>query len=97
MTIARSSRWLGELTSLLVRVAMRHPHDPTIVALATLGSAPARPGVQESPFLFDIDVWKEGSGPADASVWGVLEDLHEYRNDVFFGSLTAATCEELRK
>lgn len=88
---------LGDLTELLVRVAMRHPDNPAIIALATLGSAPPRTDVQESAFLLDIDIWNEEKRPVDAAIWGLLEDLHEYRNDVFFGSLTDATCQEIRK
>lgn len=87
---------LGELTDLLVRVALRHPVDHRIVALATLGSAPPHPDVKESAFLFDIDIWNEGQRPVDATVWSLLDDLHEYRNDVFFGSLTDATYQEIR-
>lgn len=88
---------LGDLSDLLVRVAIQHPDDKTIVALATLGSAPAQVGVEESAFLFDIDIWNASPRSVNDEIWDLLADLHEYRNDVFFGSLTDATCKEICK
>jgi uncharacterized protein (TIGR04255 family) len=86
----------GPLSDLLLRLAVHHPDDADYVALATLGSTPA-----ESPetitFVLDVDTWVQRQLPADEALWGLLDDLHEFKNDVFFGSLTPATLERIRQ
>jgi uncharacterized protein (TIGR04255 family) len=87
---------LGSLTEMLIRIAFQHPDDPSYAALVTLGSAPPK-NPPESGFLFDIDARVTRDFGLDESIWNALEDLHEYKNDVFFGSLTEDTFARIRR
>jgi uncharacterized protein (TIGR04255 family) len=87
---------LGSITDALLRVAFRHPDNQDIAALVTLGTAPSR-NPPDSEFLFDIDSWVARTFDIDDSIWATLEDLHEYKNDVFFGSLTDSTFERIQQ
>jgi uncharacterized protein (TIGR04255 family) len=87
---------LGSLTEVLIRAAFQHPDDPNYSALVTLGSAPPKNPL-ESGFLFDIDARVARDFGLDESIWNALEDLHEYKNDVFFGSLTTDTFARIRR
>lgn len=87
---------LGTMSDVLVRLALRHPDEPDIVALTTLGTAPSVIA-GEAGFLLDIDVWLVREMQVNAAILDILEDLHEYKNDVFFGSLTEQTFQRIRQ
>jgi uncharacterized protein (TIGR04255 family) len=49
---------------------------------------------QVLPLIFDIDVFREGAFAANgAEMWEVLEQLREYKNEIFFNSITEKTKE----
>ena len=47
--------------------------------------------------ILDIDVFKEGSFAVDSDdVWDILESFHDYKNRIFFGSVTESTVEKYK-
>ena len=82
---------LGTPGDLLLRLALTHPERPDLTAHVTLGTLPQEADV--APFLFDIDVHASAPPADDDGAWDTLDDLHQFRNDVFFGCLTPATLE----
>ncbi len=47
--------------------------------------------------LLDIDVFKEGSFEVDSDeAWDVLESFHDYKNQIFFASVTEHTVEKYK-
>jgi uncharacterized protein (TIGR04255 family) len=88
---------LGPLTDLLIRVVFTHPDNPSYTAVVTLGTAPPDGSSAGAAFLFDIDTWVERKHDIDGEIWNTLEDLRVYKNDVFYGSLTSAVIERLKK
>jgi uncharacterized protein (TIGR04255 family) len=49
---------------------------------------------QVLPLIFDIDVSREGAFAANgAEMWEVLEQLRDYKNEIFFNSITEKTKE----
>jgi uncharacterized protein (TIGR04255 family) len=87
---------LGSMADFLVRLVYRHPQNRDYIALVTLGTLSPQNSQFKRGALLDIDVWTEVDQPADGrQVWEILEDLHEFKNDVFFGSITEKTEEWL--
>jgi uncharacterized protein (TIGR04255 family) len=85
---------LGRIESLLVRLSIAHPDDEGYRALITLGSDEPKDG--KASFLFDIDTAVNQELAVDDSIWEILSNLHEFKNDIFFGSLTDRTYERIR-
>jgi len=49
------------------------------------------------PLIFDIDVLRENEYPVDSpEVWIDFEKLHDFKNDIFFSSITEKTKELFR-
>lgn len=49
------------------------------------------------PLIFDIDVYKEiDLDPADKIIWEILEDLRNFKNDIFFEGTTEKAKELFR-
>ena len=49
---------------------------------------------QVLPLIFDVDVFREGAFAANgAEMWEVVEQLREYKNEIFFNSITEKTKE----
>ncbi|MEE9464118.1 MAG: TIGR04255 family protein [Candidatus Neomarinimicrobiota bacterium] len=47
--------------------------------------------------LLDIDVFKEGSFKVDSDdAWDILESFHDYKNQIFFASVTEQTVEKYK-
>jgi uncharacterized protein (TIGR04255 family) len=82
---------LGPMADFLLRVVLPHPENHAYQAIVTQGTAPPEddrgPGI-----MFDIDVFAAFElGSDDPQVWSILEDLRQYKNDVFFGTITNDT------
>ncbi len=77
------------LAELLVRFALPHPNNPNMAALVTLQVEPVQPNASHIAVLFDIDVFQMVSlEPTDPQIWEILATLREFRNQIFFESLT---------
>jgi uncharacterized protein (TIGR04255 family) len=55
-------------------------------------------GVKRLPLIFDIDIVDPTKfiDPASSSIWDRFEEMREYKNEIFFGSLTERTKEMFR-
>lgn len=66
-------------------------------ANVTLSSEPLEQGAENSTTLFDIDCYRqEGLLPKHPKIPGVLGNLRELKNRIFFESLTHKTLELFR-
>jgi uncharacterized protein (TIGR04255 family) len=73
----------------LLRLALPRPDIPA-VGWITQSIEPVREDSGFVPLVFDVDVVREGSFPLDDDLfWGTLERLREYKNELFFESITA--------
>jgi len=69
-------------------------HDIGSVAVVTQTFKDLKHTDEFLSFIFDIDAIKQIQlEPTDQQVWGVLEELRHFKNDVFFESLTSKTKE----
>ena len=69
---------------------------PTIqsTAIITQTMEPVTESSQVLPFIFDIEVYKDKGSEIDFdNIWGGLEELHDFKNQIFFGSITPKTKE----
>jgi uncharacterized protein (TIGR04255 family) len=75
------------LSSFATRVVMEHPDRQASANISQV----LEPGVESAgqSLLLDIDVYRVGDFGIDPQpLRAILEDLHSYKNDIFFGSLT---------
>lgn len=79
-----------------LRTVYVHPENGAlaVVQLVQEYAEPTQPRV----LVFDIDCFFQGLSlsPTDPAIWGMLDDLREFKNDIFFGSITANTEELFR-
>ncbi|MBI2060115.1 MAG: TIGR04255 family protein [Nitrospirae bacterium] len=76
------------LANFFMRVMIPSP-DSRATALVTLTMEVPTTVEGPLPFIFDIDVFHEESMvPGSGGMPKVLENLHEFKNNIFFGSIT---------
>ena len=81
------------LTSFRTRTVLENPKTGLTATIAQVfgPNTEAPVPVTEIPghaLLFDIDAYKAGHFTMDTDFKAILEDLHTYKNRIFFGSLT---------
>lgn len=82
-----------EPTDFHIRMLQRHPSAPHIATITV--ATVATPDGQRA-LLFDIDVAHEATLLIDdESAWSILSELRDYKNDIFFGTITEKTRELL--
>jgi len=80
---------LGDMQDFLVQFALRHPENNDYAANVAFAVAQQSAPDAVPELVLDIDVWTLSTlKAADDAVWTILDDLREYKNDIFFGSLT---------
>jgi uncharacterized protein (TIGR04255 family) len=80
------------LAELLMRFVLPHPNLSNAGALVTIQVESIQPEVTYIPVLFDIDVFQMVSFQPDSKeIWENIELLREFRNQIFFESLTEKT------
>lgn len=87
---------LGPMEEFLQRIVWRHPDNNGYRAVATQATQPADTGGPS--ILLDIEVFyhvQDPDGLTDEGAWDILDDLREFKNDVFFGTITSKTEEAL--
>lgn len=76
------------LARFFMQFVIPHPEMP-MTAVVTSTMQPVIEARQMLPLIFDIDVFQQVDiAPDDESVWTELEQIRQYRNDIFFGSMT---------
>jgi len=64
------------------------------IGIVTETIEPQSIGAGRLPLIFDIDAIRETTfDPTDPLVWGTLEQLRDFKNELFFGSITDKTKE----
>jgi uncharacterized protein (TIGR04255 family) len=84
------------LAHYLLRLVMPHPEHPGLVAsvISSMEAVTTVEGRAVLPVIFDIDVFQEVDlDPEDSNVWGILGDIRQYRNEIFFKSMTDKALE----
>lgn len=88
----------GPIAAFQLNTVSAHPHSPSLVSMLNFS-----PLEQQTPadstlnkFLLDVDVWQEGTFKTSKEIWDCIEDIHTFKNDLFFGSITDRTVEFLR-
>jgi uncharacterized protein (TIGR04255 family) len=83
------------LQNFLMRLEVKHPDSDELAIVTFASRGPPRDGA--ATLLLDIDVAKQVDlAPDDPTIWQQhLESLQEFRNDVFFGSITQKLKERL--
>jgi uncharacterized protein (TIGR04255 family) len=62
------------------------------VGIVTETTEPQPEGAQRLPFILDIDAIHEADfDPASPAVWATLERLRDFKNELFYGSITPKT------
>lgn len=83
------------LAGYLLRLALIDPAVPAVAYLTQRTEQPSSIG--NLLLLFDIDVRSEAEVPArDDALWRVIERLRDYKNRLFFSSITEAARELFR-
>lgn len=80
------------LSSFLNRIVI---HEPVLQATAIIMQT-LEPviGQEAAPVVLDIDVFKEGQFNVDGKdAWGIIGNLHDLKNKIFFESITEKTVE----
>jgi uncharacterized protein (TIGR04255 family) len=83
------------LAGYLLRLALVDPEVPAVAYVTQ--RTEQRSSIGNLPLLFDIDVRSEAEMPAgDDALWRVIGRLRDYKNRLFFSSITEAARELFR-
>jgi uncharacterized protein (TIGR04255 family) len=84
------------LSSLFMRIEIPDPQRG-LVAIITETMLPLVDDGRRLPLIFDIDVVNESRfAPEDSAVWSAFEGMRDYKNEVFFQSITDRAREMFR-
>lgn len=76
------------LSGLFMRLEIPHPQRE-LLAIVTETLQPAIDDGRRLPFIFDIDIVREGAiDPGASAIWDTFEAMREYKNEIFFESMT---------
>jgi len=82
-----------ELVGYLMRLVIPHKNKLDI-AIVIQEMKPISENGNLLPIIFDIDVFRNIKlDPQDSQIWEILEELREFKNDIFFNSITSKTKE----
>ncbi len=80
-----------EVGSFLTRVSIGEPEIPGVNAFITQALEPSQltPEITRIPVILDIDVFRyEPNGLAEDDAWYTIEQLRDFKNRIFFQSIT---------
>lgn len=81
------------LSDFLMRIVI-NDEKTSAVAIVTESSDVVRESTEQYPVILDIDAFRHVSLQVDdESIWGILQELRNFKNQVFFGSLTNSAIE----
>jgi uncharacterized protein (TIGR04255 family) len=76
-----------------IRILQKHPSAEYVATITVATIAEAE---NQRALLLDIDAAHSARlPPDDPSLWSILNDLRDYKNDIFFGTITQKTRELL--
>jgi len=77
------------LSGFFMRLEIPHPQGTLLAIVTETMQAPIDDG-RRLPFIFDIDiVQRETVDPGEQAIWDTFEAMREYKNEIFFESMTA--------
>lgn len=83
------------VTSLLMRLEIPDPNRGLVAIITETIEAPS--DKDRLPFIFDIDIVRQSTfEPSSAAVWETLEQMRDYKNEIFFSSVTDRARELFR-
>jgi uncharacterized protein (TIGR04255 family) len=84
-----------QFTELLMRMVVRDAEGTSAAAVTLMTQPPDE--LSRTPVVFDIETFMPVSlSPTDGSLWGEVAKLRDFKNRVFFGSITDKTKELFR-
>lgn len=64
------------------------PYPDGMMAVINFGNQPTQ-SPDQSAFVLDVEVFKDAQlESSDPSIWSLLDQMREIKNDIFFRSLT---------
>jgi uncharacterized protein (TIGR04255 family) len=83
------------ISQFFIRFEVPNPEIPAVaVIIQTIENVTDK---NRLPLIFDIDVLRENEYPVDSlEVWTDFEKLHDFKNEIFFSSITEKTKELFR-
>ncbi|MBK7830481.1 MAG: TIGR04255 family protein [Nannocystis sp.] len=89
-------RELGPIDGFNEHISLSHSVSPEHKAIVNFRPAPFDGGPFRF-FIYDIQAWLDQEVPAaSADIWDILEDLREFKNDLFFGFMGPKLKESLQ-
>lgn len=73
--------------------------DPTrgLIAIVTETIQPPTPDTKQLPLIFDIDVVRSATfEPSSPAIWETFEQMRDYKNEIFFNTMTERAKEIFR-
>jgi uncharacterized protein (TIGR04255 family) len=84
-----------KLADYLMRLVI--PDETGSIAVVTQSTVPRDANAMTYPIIFDIDVFRVVElAPDAAEIWSIMEELRNYKNLIFFGSLTPKFLETFK-
>jgi uncharacterized protein (TIGR04255 family) len=84
------------LSALFMRLEIPDPNRGLIAIVTETFQSTINEG-KELPLIFDIDIVRESTfEPSSPAIWETFEQMREYKNEVFFGSVTERAKELFR-
>jgi len=84
-----------KLADYLMRLVI--PNESGSIAVLTESTVPRSPSSSTYPIVLDIDVFRFVQLAADdAEIWSIMEELRNYKNLIFFGSLNPTFLETFK-
>lgn len=71
-------------------------NERRLLAIVTETLQPSVDDDTRIPIIFDIDVVRPGKFEPSEPLWETLEQMHEYKNEIFFASMTERAKEMFR-
>lgn len=85
----------GEFSDLFMRIVVKDANAPSAAVITLVTQPPDE--LSRTPIVMDIETFTPLSlSPTDSSIWGEVEKLRDFKNRVFFGSITDKAKELFR-
>lgn len=83
--------------ALFMRLEIPDPKSGLVAIVTETIEPSVDEGKRRLPFIFDIDVVRSAElEPTSPAIWETFEQMHDYKNEIFFASLTERAKEMFR-
>jgi uncharacterized protein (TIGR04255 family) len=85
------------LSALFMRIEVPDPNRQLLAIITEIIEPPIEEPQGRLPFILDIDIVKQANfGPDSPAIWDTFERMRDYKNEIFFNSLTERAKEMFR-